>query len=95
MENEATGEGWERPEGNGHEAEFSHDNKYVLAADEDFNQYRFQGRIDQGAAASSISAWPASPPRARSSRPSKGSSGDTRFVGEACVPATIAPATPA
>jgi hypothetical protein len=28
------------PEGNGHEAEFSHDNRYVLAADEDFSTYR-------------------------------------------------------
>ena len=35
MEDPATGRGWERPEGNGHEAEFSRDNKYVLAADED------------------------------------------------------------
>jgi hypothetical protein len=28
------------PEGNGHQAEFSRDNQYVLAADEDFNPYR-------------------------------------------------------
>jgi hypothetical protein len=28
------------PEGNAHQAEFSHDNKYFLAADEDFNPYR-------------------------------------------------------
>ncbi len=28
------------PEGNGHQSEFSHDNRYVLAADEDFNPYR-------------------------------------------------------
>jgi hypothetical protein len=28
------------PEGNGHEAEFSHDSQYILAADEDFNPYR-------------------------------------------------------
>ena len=28
------------PEGNGHEAEFSHDNTYFLGADEDFNPYR-------------------------------------------------------
>ena len=28
------------PEGNGHEAEFSHDNKFVLAADEDFSAFR-------------------------------------------------------
>jgi hypothetical protein len=28
------------PEGNGHQAEFSHDSEYFLAADEDFNPYR-------------------------------------------------------
>ena len=28
------------PEGNAHQAEFSHDNKYFLGADEDFNPYR-------------------------------------------------------
>src|ERR687894_2196074 len=28
------------PEGNAHQAEFSADNKYILAADEDFNPYR-------------------------------------------------------
>jgi hypothetical protein len=27
-------------EGNGHQGEFSHDNKYILAADEDFSPYR-------------------------------------------------------
>jgi Ca2+-binding RTX toxin-like protein len=35
-----TGQGFERPEGNGHQAEFSHDNRFVLAADEDFSTYR-------------------------------------------------------
>jgi Bacterial Ig domain/RTX calcium-binding nonapeptide repeat (4 copies) len=35
-----TGEGFERPEGNAHQSEFSHDNKFVLAADEDFSTYR-------------------------------------------------------
>ena len=44
-----TDEGWEPPEGNGHQGEFSHDNKYVLAADEDFDQYRLLGEIDKGA----------------------------------------------
>jgi RTX calcium-binding nonapeptide repeat (4 copies)/LVIVD repeat len=35
-----TGRGWNPPEGNGHQAEFSHDNRFVLAADEDFSTYR-------------------------------------------------------
>ena len=36
----ATDAGLEPPEGNGHQAEFSHDNRFVLAADEDFSTYR-------------------------------------------------------
>ena len=37
------GEGFAPPEGNGHEAEFSFDNKFVLAADEDFSAFRAGG----------------------------------------------------
>ena len=40
VEDPRTGEGFVRPEGNGHQAEFSHDNQFVLAADEDFSTYR-------------------------------------------------------
>jgi hypothetical protein len=44
-----TGEGFERPEGNAHEAEFSHDNRFVLAADEDFSAFRAGSfTIDEG-----------------------------------------------
>jgi hypothetical protein len=35
-----TGTGFERPEGNAHQGEFSHDNRFVLAADEDFSAFR-------------------------------------------------------
>ena len=35
-----TGEGFEQPEGSGHQAEFSYDNRFVLAADEDFLDHR-------------------------------------------------------
>ena len=38
----------EAPEGNGHQAEFSHDNRYVLAADEDFSTYRTEFNIVDG-----------------------------------------------
>ena len=44
-----TDEGWGPPEGNAHQGEFSHDNQYVLAADEDFTQYRLLGEVDKGA----------------------------------------------
>jgi hypothetical protein len=50
MEIPGTEEGWSPPEGNGHQGEFSHDNKFVLAADEDFNQFRLLGQVDEGAA---------------------------------------------
>jgi Ca2+-binding RTX toxin-like protein len=40
VEDPSTGEGFAPPEGNGHEGEFSFDNKFVLAADEDFSAYR-------------------------------------------------------
>jgi hypothetical protein len=43
-----TGVGFERPEGNGHQAEFSHDNQFVLAADEDFATYRTDFEITSG-----------------------------------------------
>jgi hypothetical protein len=39
------------PEGNGHEAEFTLDNQYIVAADEDFNPYALDGRnLDDGTA---------------------------------------------
>ena len=37
-----------RPRATATKAEFSHDNKFVLAADEDFNAYRLLGQVDQG-----------------------------------------------
>jgi hypothetical protein len=42
------GQGYSLPEGNGHEAEFSHDNKFVLSADEDFSTYRTDFEITSG-----------------------------------------------
>jgi hypothetical protein len=40
--------GWDPPEGNAHQAEFSHDNRYIVAADEDFGACRFDARIASG-----------------------------------------------
>ena len=37
------------PEGNGHEAEFTNDNEYIVAADEDFDPYRVvASNVDDG-----------------------------------------------
>jgi hypothetical protein len=38
------------PEGNAHQAEFSHDNQFILAADEDFDAFRVNGLVNPGAA---------------------------------------------
>ena len=41
--------GWPIPAGTAHQAEFSHDNRYVLAADEDFTPYRdLLGQVETG-----------------------------------------------
>jgi len=50
MQRASTNAPWSLPEGNAHQAEFSHDNRFVLAADEDFDTHRTLGSIDQGAA---------------------------------------------
>ena len=83
------GEGYERPEGNGHQAEFSFDNKYVLAADEDFDMYRFEAVISDGPSAGhNLTAIQGSDvPLLGPDRPLIG---DTQYVGEACDPAGIA-----
>ena len=38
------------PEGNAHQAEFSHDSSFILAADEDFDARRISGTVDPGTA---------------------------------------------
>jgi hypothetical protein len=83
-------DGFAPPEGNGHEAEFSHDNKYVLAADEDFGPYRFDARITDGPNAGfELSATQGSDvPLVGPGAPLVG---DTKYVGEACTPASIDP----
>ena len=74
-----------------HQAEFSHDNRFVLAADEDFNTHRFLGKIDQGAAGAFSSPSPVARRRrtstsARRSRRPAPIVGDTRFVGNGVRP---------
>jgi len=74
------------PEGNGHEAEFSLDNRFVLATDEDFGPFRLLvTTVDgsfRGAAGTQTSAAQA-----------EAVSGTTVFVGRACnVDAAVPPA---
>ncbi len=79
------------PEGNAHQSEFSLDNEYIVAADEDFNPFKAKATNDEGTEFTAIqgSDVPGIP---------QGGSieGDTVYVGRACpgdaaVPAATGP----
>ena len=72
------------PEGNGHQAEFTRDNKYFIATDEDFNPYRVTATMENGTTFTAIQG--SDVPQIDQSRTL---SGDTRGVGLACDPASI------
>ncbi len=93
VDDPATGRGYERPEGNGHQAEFSHDSKYVVAADEDFNQYRFIGRVNPGQENEFRFGVAGQPDEGPIVTPDRALSGDTRYVGDGCNAETIPAAT--
>ncbi|MGH2943258.1 MAG: PA domain-containing protein, partial [Solirubrobacteraceae bacterium] len=85
------------PEGNAHEAEFSHDNRYILAADEDFAPFR--GRLTNAAGAGFNFAEPTDAVARIADLPGGTlASESVTFVGRACwstgtpAPDTIAPA---
>jgi hypothetical protein len=73
------------PEGNAHQSEFSPDNRFLLATDEDFNPYRVVATITSGAAqgteftAASASGTPPIDAETRIE-------GTPTFVGTACEP---------
>jgi len=80
------------PEGNAHQAEFSHDDEFILAADEDFDQFRFEGVVDPGPNQSlfrNAGVADEGPVITLETQ----FDGDTVFVGEGCDPAAIPPAT--
>ena len=80
------------PEGNAHQGEFSHDNRYVLAADEDFDAYAFRGFVN-GEPNNFGVGIPVTPAGVSIPEllPSPGNpiDGDTRFIGDGCVLATV------
>jgi hypothetical protein len=83
--------GFDPPEGNAHEAEYSHDNQFILAADEDFAPFRLSSTITQAPHAgvsfdTAVSGAEPIPGGATLT-------GDTVFVGAGC-PGTV-PAPPA
>ena len=77
----------EAPEGNGHEAEFTKNSDFIVAADEDFNPIGVRGETNDGSSfsASSGSATPAIPLGTTLS-------GLTRYVGRACIGDPAVPA---
>jgi hypothetical protein len=76
--------GW-TPEGNAHQAEFSYDNRYILAADEDFGARRIIGLVKGGPyEGDTFSATQGSNvPQINEDNPLDG---PVTFVGDACTP---------
>jgi hypothetical protein len=78
------------PEGNAHQAEFSGDDQYVVAADEDFDPYKYL--IRNGAAGTVLFGEPATQ---TPGLPKDGSiSGTSVWAGRACAAADVPPAPP-
>jgi hypothetical protein len=72
------------PEGNAHQSEFTHDNEYFIATDEDFDPYRVTATMEDGTAFTAVQGSDVPAIDADSSL-----TGGTRFVGLACDAATI------
>ncbi len=88
--------GWPIPAGTAHQAEFTHDDRYVLAADEDFTPYRdLLGQVETGEDEFFTFfkvGLPDTGPKVTEGTPIDG---DSLFVGDACDSAAIPLATPA
>jgi PA domain-containing protein/hemolysin type calcium-binding protein/LVIVD repeat-containing protein len=80
------------PEGNAHQAEFSHDKQFVVGADEDFNSYRFVTDINGERFNFNVGV-----PVNAAGQPIPALlpdldipiEGDTRFIGDGCVLANV------
>ena len=79
------------PEGNAHQAEYSYDNQFILAADEDFDPYRLVSKITQAPFAGAQFSPAVSD--AEPIAPGATIAGDTAFVGAACT-GTVPPPPP-
>ncbi|MDH6236752.1 PA domain-containing protein [Cryobacterium sp. CG_9.6] len=75
------------PEGNGHQAEFTRDNEFFLATDEDFDPYRVTATMEDGTAFTAVQG--SDVPQIDTDTTL---AGDTRGVGLGCDVATIPPA---
>jgi hypothetical protein len=72
------------PEGNAHQAEFTNDDEYFIATDEDFDPYRVTATMEDGTAFTAVQGSDVPAIDADSSL-----TGGTRFVGLACDAATV------
>ena len=88
------GSGVTPPQGNAHYAEFSYDNKFILAADEDFDPYRFVATIKTGPFAGT--EFPTGTPdeAAGDINPGEKLAGPTEYIGVSC-PASYGVGSPA
>ena len=82
------------PEGNAHQGEFSFDNQFLLAADEDFGPYRLIEKIGGQEVdpqfGFGVPVFPdGSPIPELQIQPDDPLAGGTRFIGLGCDPATI------
>jgi len=79
----------EAPEGNAHEAEFTADNQYIVAADEDFSSTGIRGTTNDGGAF--VAATGSGTPHLDVGEvlPPAGTTGSTRYVGLACPGDTV------
>lgn len=75
------------PEGNGHQAEFTNDDEYFIATDEDFDPYRVMATMEDGTEFTAVQASDVPAIDADSSL-----TGGTRFLGLGCDAAAIPPA---
>ena len=82
----------EKPEGNGHEAEFTLDNRYVIAADEDFNPNGTEGTTDDNTTTPFPVVQGSDTPQLQGG---ESLTGTTVFVGRACPGDAAVPAAPA
>ncbi|MDQ3104272.1 MAG: hypothetical protein M3Q87_03470 [Actinomycetota bacterium] len=79
----------EKPEGNGHYAEFTRDNEYVVGADEDFNPFGVNGETNDGSAFAAVGGS-STPPI----MPDEPLTGTAVYVGRACNADPAVPAPP-
>ncbi|MDX6586947.1 MAG: hypothetical protein QOI31_1420 [Solirubrobacterales bacterium] len=82
--------GFDPPEGNAHQSEYSHDNEFILAADEDFSPFRLKAEITEAP----FAGEPITPAISAAEPIEDGTTitEDTEFVGDACAP--LPPPTP-